>query len=79
MNNEENVVKPIFRTGLNLRLAKATYLRYSYGQGYRFPTITEKFIKTRTGGLDIFPNPQLQPETSWNTEVGLKCQPTNAS
>lgn len=72
MNNEENVVKPIFRSGLNLQLAKATYLRYSYGQGYRFPTITEKFIKTRTGGLDIFPNPQLQPETSWNTEVGLK-------
>ncbi len=72
MNNEENVVKPIFRSGLNLKLAQATFLRYSYGQGYRFPTITEKFIKTRTGGLDIFPNPQLQPETSWNTEVGLK-------
>ena len=72
MNEEENVVKPIFRSGLNLKLAQATFLRYSYGQGYRFPTITEKFIKTRTGGLDVFPNPQLQPETSWNTEVGLK-------
>jgi outer membrane receptor protein involved in Fe transport len=72
MNAEENVVKPIFRSGLNLKLAQATFLRYSYGQGYRFPTITEKFIKTRTGGLDVFPNPQLQPETSWNTEVGLK-------
>jgi outer membrane receptor protein involved in Fe transport len=72
MNNEENVAKPIFRSGLNLKLAQATFLRYSYGQGYRFPTITEKFIKTRTGGLDVFPNPQLQPETSWNTEVGVK-------
>ena len=72
MNEEENVVKPIFRSGLNLQLAQATFLRYSYGQGYRYPTITEKFIKTRTGGLDVFPNTNLQPETSWNTEVGLK-------
>ncbi|MGZ4048582.1 MAG: TonB-dependent receptor [Bacteroidia bacterium] len=72
MNNEEYVAKPIFRAGLNLKLAKATFLRYSYGQGYRFPTITEKFINTSTGGIAVYPNPQLQPETSWNTEVGLK-------
>jgi iron complex outermembrane receptor protein len=72
MNDEEYVAKPIFRSGLNLKIAQATYLRYSYGQGYRFPTITEKFIRTRTGGLDVFSNPQLKPETSWNTEVGLK-------
>lgn len=72
MNDEENVVKPIFRSGLNLKLTKATFLRYSYGQGYRYPTITEKFIRTNTGGLDVFSNPVLQPETSWNTEVGLK-------
>ena len=65
-------MKPIVRAGLNLKLSQATWLRYSYGQGYRFPTITEKFIKTKTGGLDVFPNPTLQPETSWNTEVGLK-------
>jgi outer membrane receptor protein involved in Fe transport len=72
MNREENVSKPIIRAGLNLQLAKATYLRYSYGQGYRYPTITEKFIRTRTGGLDVFANPRLQPETSWNTEAGVK-------
>ena len=72
MNDEEYVAKPIFRAGLNLKLAKATFLRYSYGQGYRFPTITEKFINTSTGGIAVYPNPQLQPETSWNTEVGLK-------
>jgi iron complex outermembrane receptor protein len=72
MNEEEYVAKPIFRSGLNLKLAQATYLRYSYGQGYRFPTITEKFIRTSTGGLDVFSNPGLQPETSWNTEVGIK-------
>lgn len=72
LNSEKEITKPIFRTGLNLKLAQATWLRTSYGQGFRFPTITEKFIKTRTGGLDVFPNPVLQPETSWNTEVGIK-------
>lgn len=72
MNDEEYVSKPIFRSGLNLKLAKATYLRYSYGQGYRFPTITEKFINTSTGGILVYPNKDLKPETSWNMEVGLK-------
>ncbi|MEO6904010.1 MAG: TonB-dependent receptor [Bacteroidia bacterium] len=72
MNNEEMVVKPILRSGLNLKLSPATFLRYSYGQGYRYPTVTEKFIRTNTGGLNIFPNPALQAETSWSTEVGLK-------
>jgi outer membrane receptor protein involved in Fe transport len=72
MNDEEHVSQPIFRSGLNLKLAKATFLRYSYGQGYRFPTITEKFINTSTGGIAIYPNKELKPETSWNTEVGVK-------
>jgi outer membrane receptor protein involved in Fe transport len=72
INGTEDVLKPIFRSGLNLKLAKATFLRYSYGQGYRYPTIAEKFIFTNAGGITIFPNPQIQPETSWNTEVGLK-------
>ncbi|HEV7229746.1 MAG TPA: TonB-dependent receptor [Bacteroidia bacterium] len=72
INGTEDVIKPIFRSGLNLKLAKATFLRYSYGQGYRYPTIAEKFIFTNAGGITIYPNPHIQPETSWNTEVGLK-------
>ena len=31
--------KPVFRTGLNYQLAVATYLRASWGQGYRFPSM----------------------------------------
>jgi outer membrane receptor protein involved in Fe transport len=72
INKQENVVQPIFRSGLNLKLTEGTYLRYSYGQGYRFPTITEKFIFTSAGGITIFPNDSLVPETSTNSEVGLK-------
>lgn len=72
INGNESVLKPILRTGLNVKLGPATFLRYSYGQGYRYPTIAEKYIFTNAGGLTIYPNPNVKPETSWNTEVGLK-------
>lgn len=72
MNDEEAVSKPIFRSGLNLKLTEGTFLRGSYGQGYRFPSITEKYIHSDIGGLAIYPNPTLKPESSWNAEIGLK-------
>jgi outer membrane receptor protein involved in Fe transport len=72
INKTENVTRPIVRMGMSLKLARATFLRYSYGQGYRYPTITEKFIYTGVGGITIWPNPDIKPETSWNTEVGIK-------
>ncbi len=72
MNTDKAVSKPIFRSGLNLQVAEASFLRCSFGQGYRFPTITEKYIRSDIGGLAIFPNPQLQAESSWNAEIGFK-------
>lgn len=64
--------KPVFRTGLNYKLAEATYLRASFGQGYRFPTIAEKFIRTSFSNFQIFPNDTLRSETGWSAELGLK-------
>ncbi len=72
MNDEKTIAKPIFRSGLNIKLAQATFLRCSYGQGYRFPSIKEKYIHSNIGGQPIFPNPILVPESSWNAEIGLK-------
>ena len=72
MNTDKAVSKPIFRSGLNLQMAEATFLRASFGQGYRFPTITEKYMRSDIGGLAIFPNPQLVAESSWNAEIGVK-------
>lgn len=71
LNDTITAWNPIFRTGANLKLGQATYLRASYGQGYRFPTITERFISTAIGAFGVFENPDLQPEKSWNTEVGI--------
>lgn len=69
-NNKES--KPIFRLGANARLNPFSYLRASWGQGYRFPTIAEKYINTVFGGFQVVPNLQLRSETVWSAEVGWK-------
>ena len=72
LNDTITALKPIFRAGTSIKIYQETYLRASYGQGYRFPTITERFIKTGVGNMGVFPNPNLKPESSWNAEVGIK-------
>jgi len=47
-------------------------MRASLGQGYRFPSVAEKFADAEVGGLRIFPNPGLEPERGWAAEVGVK-------
>jgi len=64
--------RAIFRFGANYQAAEATYFRTSWGQGFRFPTIAEKFITTQAAGFPIFPNPALESETGWSAEVGVK-------
>jgi outer membrane cobalamin receptor len=63
---------PVLRAGLNYQAGKGTYLRTSIGQGYRFPSIAEKFTSTVIGSLKIFPNPGLEPEKGWSAETGVK-------
>jgi iron complex outermembrane receptor protein len=70
--SEEKEAKPVFRLGLNYELTPYTFLRASWGQGYRFPTVAEKYIFTDAGGFFITPNPSLRSETGWSTELGLK-------
>lgn len=72
-NEGKNVEsKFIGRAGLNYPLTKSTFIRSSWGQGYRYPTITEKFISTTAAGFTIFPNLELESEEGWTTEVGVK-------
>lgn len=64
-------VQPVFRAGLNYQLFEYTFIRASYGQGYRFPSDAEKYINTNIG-TNLYPNPSLQPERGFTSEVGLK-------
>lgn len=63
---------PLFRTGINYQLMEFTFLRTSFGQGYRFPSIAERHASTTLGAVKIFPNLYIQPESGWNAEVGVR-------
>ncbi len=62
----------LLRFGVNYQAFKYTYLRASYGQGFRFPTIAEKFIKTRVGDIVIYPNDSLTIERGSSIEIGVR-------
>lgn len=66
-----NENEPIFRAGVNYQIPKTkTAFRASFGQGYRYPSIGEKFIALTVGRYGFYPNPDLVSETSQNIEVG---------
>lgn len=64
--------QPVLRAGLNYQLFNFTFLRASFGQGYRFPSIAEKYISTSVSALKIYPNYNLQPERGWSAEFAIK-------
>jgi len=65
-------IKPVMRAGLNYQLLEYTYVRSSFGQGYRFPSISERFIKTNSEAVIVYPNDSLLPESGWTAEIGIK-------
>jgi iron complex outermembrane receptor protein len=62
----------VFRGGLNYNPLPYSTIRFSAGQGYRYPSIAERFISTDLSVIRISPNPQLQPETGWHIESGVR-------
>jgi iron complex outermembrane receptor protein len=65
-------IVPIFRAGINFKATGFTFLRASFGQGYRYPSIAEKYASTTLGAVKIFPNPYVTAESGWNSELGIK-------
>ena len=72
LDQEVEYSSPVFRAGLNFQLTENSFLRASFGQGYRFPSVAEKFTATNVGSLNIFPNPDLRSEYGWSSEIGFK-------
>jgi len=64
--------RPVFRSGLNYQLLDNSFVRASFGQGFRYPTIAERYTQTSAGAVNIFPNNNLRPETGWSAEIGFK-------
>ncbi len=72
LDNMNDRIVPVFRTGINWQAAEYTFLRGSFGQGYRYPSIAEKYASTTLGSVKIFPNPYVDAESGWSTEIGIK-------
>ncbi len=64
--------RPVLRAGLNYQLAEYSFLRASFGQGYRNPSINEKYLRKDVGGVGIYPNADVKAEKGSNAELGFK-------
>lgn len=67
--------RPVGSAGINYQAGKNTFLRFSIGQGFRFPGIAERFVDEQlldNPPIGAYPNTELQPEYGFNAELGLK-------
>ncbi len=71
-NGKIQAQNTIFRFGASYEYMPYSSLRASWGQGFRFPTITERFISTSFGVFNIRSNPHLREESGWTAEIGVK-------
>jgi iron complex outermembrane receptor protein len=72
LDSEFDKIVPVFRAGINFHAAEYTFVRASFGQGYRYPSIAEKYASTTLGSVRIFPSPYVEAESGWSSEIGLK-------
>ncbi len=63
---------PAFSAGLTWNSTDDLTLRTLFSQGYRFPDLGKLFIGTTHGGSITLANPDLDPETSNNFEIGAR-------
>jgi len=63
---------PVVRLGVNYQLAPYTWIRSSFGQGFRTPSIAERYVSGSAGAVVVFPNPTLSTERGWSSEAGIR-------
>ncbi len=64
---------PVFRGGASYAVSEKDFVRTSFGQGFRFPSLAEQYIDDDiTEGINVYPNPELKPETGFSAEIGYK-------
>ncbi len=68
---------PILRAGINIEASDNDFIRLSFGQGFRFPSLAERFFNEKLPvpgpiNIGVYPNPDLLPETGWSAELGYR-------
>ncbi|MDE7469731.1 MAG: TonB-dependent receptor, partial [Desulfovibrionaceae bacterium] len=69
---ERTYIHPVFSFGFMYTGFEDTTLRVSFAQGFRSPTLQERYMNTIGGGEAIFANASLKPETSHTIELGAR-------
>lgn len=69
---EQTYIHPVFSVGFMYTGFEDTTLRVSFAQGFRSPTLQERFLNTTGAGETIYANSSLKPETSHTIEFGAR-------
>lgn len=64
--------------GITYFLGKKKSIRFSFGRGFRSPSLAERFASVKFGGFEVVPNVNLKPEVSFSTEIGSMMEFENA-
>lgn len=59
------------KLGMSWPVTDDLTLRASTGRGFRAPTVAERYANVQYGPFKVKPNPSIQAEYSWSSEVGL--------
>lgn len=62
------------RAGLNYALSAEREIYTNISSGFRVPTVSQLYGSTITPTGTILANPNLNPEKSWNREIGLRAK-----
>ena len=64
--------KPVFSVGLVWAGIDNLALRANWAQGFKVPSLDHKYVSTTKADTTILANPDLEPETSDNFEIGAR-------
>lgn len=64
--------RPVFNVGLVWEGIENLALRANWAQGFRAPTLSEKYVVSGMMSTFIYGNPDLEAETSDNFEIGVR-------
>lgn len=70
--NGTRIRRPVMRIGMNYQIGKFNYLRASFGEAYRFPSIAERFVSYSLADINVIPNDTVRPEYGLTAEIGYK-------
>lgn len=63
---------PVVSVGANFQIKENNFIRASFGQSFRVPSVAERFVTYELAGIRILPNYGIKPERGFTAELGYK-------